>query len=419
VKTEQFLSSFVYAAIIYNSLFFLEFNKMAKRTAPVDEPAQPRTRPKSAASQASTAKKGGGFSSILTKEDFFNQFDDIILRTDISVKLFSLPKNDLIPSNIVPEYIKLTSWYLAATHRVLNFDGEKVKYFPVLSVLLFPVLLLQEKGEEVCIDIPADNSPDIEEDKDLGDDEQLDSELPISPLVYHEERIKFGTAAGPVEFLIKFLDKYRLVVEVKKALDSHSNVDSIGGMWQLFAQMYVAFRTNDDGKPVHGVLTNVSWWYFVKLEAKSNGAGEFKLTFSMSKCFTFSMGIWNQRFMPGPHMKEVISFVMYILGVTLDEVALERVQKINDDLFGDVQTIADTCLPEDVCKLKAENVEVKTENVKVKAENVKVQAENVEVKAENVEVKAENVKVQAENVEVKAEIAHLKAKIAAYEAKEK
>ena len=340
---------------------------MAKRTAPVDEPAQPRTRPKSAASQASTAKKGGGFSSILTKEDFFNQFDDIILRTDISVKLFSLPKNDLIPSNIVPEYIKLTSWYLAATHRVLNFDGEKVKYFPVLSVLLFPVLLLQEKGEEVCIDIPTDKSSDNQEDEeeDLGDDEQLDSELPISPL---------GTAAGPVEFLIKFLDKYRLVVEVKKALDSHSNVDSIGGMWQLFAQMYVAFRTNDDGKPVHGVLTNVSWWYFVKLEAKSNGAGEFKLTFSMSKCFTFSMGIWNQRFMPGPHMKEVISFVMYILGVTLDEVALERVQKINDDLFGDVQTIADTCLPEEVCKLKAENVEVKAENAQLKAKIAEYEA---------------------------------------------
>ena len=111
-------------------------------------------------------------------------------------------------------------------------------------------------------------------------------------------------------------------------------------------------------------------------------------------------------------MREVISFLMYILDITLDEDTLVQVQKINVDLLGDAQTIAKTCLPQEVYKLQAEIAEKAAEIDKQAAEIDKQAAEIDKQATKSVELAAEIDKQAAEIDKLAAEKAELDAQLA-------
>ena len=222
-----------------------------------------------------------------TRTSFETEFPQVVQPK----KVGGLTPHYRIPSSVILLFIAFWIPIVIVCDSVLRFgSGEKVKYFPIFS-LLGAIAMVTASGSVVVPDDTPLEEEERESDASVGGQRtevvtmSIESLKQLFRAIGHEERI----GRGSLEFMIfKSLLSTRIegLVEVKDTLPSSTDLlkaeDS--PIWQLFSELCRALLKNgkEEVDTVWGALTDEVSWYFAKI---SRGIDK-KVTIQLSSCLT-------------------------------------------------------------------------------------------------------------------------------------
>lgn len=247
-----------------------------------------------------------------TRSSFLLEFPATIL----PVKCGGLKPHYSIPPSVILLFL---AFWIIVCDSVLRFgSGEKVKYFPIFT-LLGTIAMLANSGSMVSTATPTHDDELTPET--LADETRIS--LTIKKLkelfrfIGHEEHI----GRGALEFMIfrnALSQKIESVLVVKDTLPSSTDLlkKYESPIWQLYCELCRALLQNgaEGEDEVWGALTDEVSWYFAKVARTADGT----VTLYLSNCLIIQKSR-EGGFMDCTHdTKECLEFLFTVVQGTSD-----------------------------------------------------------------------------------------------------
>jgi hypothetical protein len=311
--------------------YFALVDKGASSTTDVDAPPPPVDSAEGKATAVASKKRKGSISARDIRDDpvkaaeaaFSSQTRDTFMLEFPKIKLPSelggLNPHYHFSQEAAAEFFDIWVPSLFVCDAVLRFgSGEKVKYFPIFSLLGTVALTAGQVARSITVN-EGDDEVDVgfEEEGVRKEVKLTTSQLAdLFRFLGDEERLKRGN----LEFMIfDTVNSTEIegLVEVKLMLPSSTDMlkQLTSPVWQLYCELARALDQNAAALPseVWGALTDETTWYFARIRRELDENGQEKTSIQMSDALMLQRSRTHGTLQCTEDTKEVLEFLFTLV----------------------------------------------------------------------------------------------------------